>query len=168
MNAPSISRRRFAPVLAALGLWISAGSGAFAADVGAPPSPPAADRAKQQAAFQAYTDAWGATSAAARLQRLSDSLATGMTYQDASVRADGAAGVDAMIARFQRQSPGVTLKLDDLLLWADHGLAKWSMMDPKGGLIMHGYDVVAYDPAGHIRSIVGFFDIPGQRTAPAH
>ena len=91
-----------------------------------------------------------------------------MTYQDASTHAEGVAGVDAMIARFQHQSPGVTLRLEDQLLWADHGLAHWSMNDPKGGLMMHGYDVVTYDPAGHIKSIVGFFDIPGQRQAAAH
>jgi hypothetical protein len=90
-----------------------------------------------------------------------------MTYQDASTHAEGVANVDAMIAKFQHQSPGVTLKLDDMMLWADHGLARWSMMNPKGGLIMHGYDVVAFDPAGHIKSIVGFFDIPGQHAAPA-
>ena len=89
-----------------------------------------------------------------------------MTYQDASTHAEGVAGVDTMIARFQKQSPGFSLRLDDLLLWSDHGLAKWSMMDPKGGLIMHGYDAVTYDAAGHIQTIVGFFDVPAQRAAP--
>ena len=68
--------------------------------------------------------------------------------------------------RLQKQSPGFSLRLDDLLLWSDHGLAKWSMMDPKGGLIMHGYDAVTYDAAGHIQTIVGFFDVPAQRAAP--
>jgi hypothetical protein len=171
MNESSTSRRRFAPALAALSLWISAGGPAWAAEAGPPkvPSPlPAAERATQQAAFQAYTDAWSAPSDAARLQRLTDSLAVGMTYQDATTHAEGVSGVDAMIGKFQHQSPGVTLKLDDLMLWADHGLARWSMMDPKGGLIMHGYDVVTYDPAGRIKSIVGFFDIPGQRAVSPH
>jgi hypothetical protein len=155
----------------ALSLWGAFGGPAWAADVGGPKAPPAlsaAERAQHQAAFQAYTDAWAATSEGVRRQRLTESLAAGMSYQDAMVHAQGVAGVDAMIAGFQHQSPGVTLRLDDLLLWADHGLAKWSMMDPKGGLIMHGYDVVTYDPAGRITSIVGFFDIPGQRQAVSH
>jgi hypothetical protein len=173
MTESSISHPRFAPALVALGLWISAGGAAWAADAAAAPAPsshpsglPAAERAKQQAAFQAYTDAWGARTDDVRRQRLTDSLAAGMTYQDATTHAEGVSGVEAMIARFQRQSPGVALRLDDLLLWTDHGLAKWSMLDPKGALIMHGYDVVTYDPAGHIKSIVGFFDTPGQRAAP--
>ena len=152
------SRRRFAPTLAVLSLCMAGATPAWAAD--AP-----AGRAQQQAAFQAYTDAWAAPSAEARLQRLKDGLAPGMTYQDASTHAEGVAGVDAMIAKFRQQSPGVSLRLDDMLLWADHGLARWSMMDPKGGLIMHGYDAVTYDAAGHIKTIVGFFDIPPQRVA---
>jgi hypothetical protein len=163
----STSWRRIAPTLVAFGLWMSAPGAASAADP-APAPLSAAERAQHQAAFQAYTDAWGAPSDVARLQHLKDSLAAGMTYQDATVRAEGVYGVDAMIARFQHQSPGVGLRLDDQLLWADHGLARWSMLDPKGGLIMHGYDVVTYDPAGHIMSIVGFFDIPGQRQAVTH
>lgn len=155
MTRAATSQRRFAPALAALalGLW---GAGQACA----------ADRAQQQAAFQAYTDAWSAPTAEARLQHLKAGLAPGMTYQDASTHAEGVAGVEAMIGRFQHQSPGVTLKLDDMMLWADHGLARWSMMDPKGGLMMHGYDVVTYDPAGHVQTIVGFFDIPGQHAAP--
>jgi hypothetical protein len=155
MNQPTTSLRRLALAVAALSLWISAGGPASAAE-----------RGVQQAAFQAYTDAWSATADAARRQRLTDSLAPGMTYQDAMVQAEGVSGVDAMIARFQHQSPRVTLKLDDLMLWSDHGLARWSMLNPKGGLIMHGYDVVTYDPADRIKSIVGFFDIPGQHAAP--
>ncbi len=162
-DSSSTSRRRLIPALAALGLLATAAS-AWAAD--APSSKP--DRAQQQAAFQGYTNAWQAASTDARQQLLKDALATGMTYQDASTHAEGVAGVDAMIARFQHQSPGVTLRLEDQLLWADHGLARWSMMDPKGGLMMHGFDVVTYDPTGRIKSIVGFFDIPGQRQAPAH
>ncbi|HLZ76951.1 hypothetical protein [Phenylobacterium sp.] len=157
-KSSSTSRRCFAPALAVLGL-LAAAAPAWAAD--------APDRSQQQAAFQGYTNAWQATSDGARQQLLKDALAPGMTYQDASVRAEGVAGVDAMIARFQHQSPGVGLRLDDQLLWADHGLARWSMTDPKGGLIMHGYDVVTYDAAGRIKSIVGFFDIPGQRQAAA-
>jgi hypothetical protein len=159
-------RRAFAQALAALSVWTAAGAASAAGPAPAPLS--AAERAQHQAAFQAYANAWAATADAARLQHLKDSLADGMSYQDASVRAEGVAGVDAMIARFQHQSPGMGLRLDDLLLWADHGLAKWSMIDPKGGLIMHGYDAVTYDTAGHIKSIVGFFDIPGQRQAAAH
>ncbi len=162
----SKSWRRRVSVLAALGVCMAASGSVSAAD----PAPPlsAAERLQHQTAFQAYTDAWAATSDAARLQHLKDSLAGGMTYQDAMVRAEDVAGVDAMIAKFQHQSPGVGLRLDDQLLWADHGLARWSMLDPKGGLIMHGYDVVTYDAAGRIKSIVGFFDIPGQRQAAAH
>ena len=159
-KTPIFPRRRAqAPVTASLA--------ALALSLWAAGPASAADRAQQQAAFQAYTDAWATPTAEARLQHLKGSLAAGMTYQDASTQAEGVAGVDAMISRFRHQSPGVTLRLDDLLLWADHGLAKWSMLDPKGGLMMHGYDVVAYDPAGHVQSIVGFFDIPGQRQAVA-
>lgn len=170
MNRASASRRRFAPALTALGLWLSACGPALAAQAAAPQAAKplgAAERAQHQAAFLAYTDAWDAPSPGARLLHLKNSLAPGMTYQDATASAEGVSGVDAMIAKFQHQSPGVTLRLDDLLLWGDHGLAKWSMTDPKGGLIMHGYDVVGYDPAGLIKSIVGFFDIPAQRQGVA-
>ncbi len=163
MNRSSTFRRCFAPALAALGL-LAAAAPVWAADAPAP----APDRTQQQAAFQGYTNAWQATSEVARQQLLKDALAAGMTYQDASTHAEGVTGVDAMIARFQRQSQGVSLHLDDQLLWADHGLARWSMTDAKGALIMHGYDVVTYDPVGRIKSIVGFFDIPGQRQAAAH
>jgi hypothetical protein len=169
MNQLSKPRRHCVAALAALSLCLSAGGSAWAADQApskAPAPLSATERAQHQAAFQAYTDAWASPSDGVRLQRLTDSLAPGMTYQDASVRAEGVAGVNAMIAGFQHQSPGVTLRLDDLLLWADHGLAKWSMMDPKGALMMHGFDAVTYDAAGHIKSIVGFFDIPAQRTSP--
>lgn len=156
MTEPSTLQRRIAPALAALALCL------VAAPVWAADAP--AGRAQQQAAFQAYTDAWTAPTAELRLQHLKDGLAAGMSYQDASTHAEGVTGVEAMISRFRTQSPGVTLRLDDMLLWADHGLARWSMMDPKGGLMMHGYDAVTFDPSGHIKTIVGFFDVPGQRS----
>ena len=160
MTETSKLRRRFAPALAALSLSALAAGPVWA-------QAPGADRAKQAAAFQAYTDAWSVAGEGARQGRLKDALAAGMTYQDAATHAEGVEGVDAMIGRFQHSSPGVTLKLDDLLLWADHGLAKWSMMDPKGGLMMHGYDVVTYDGSARIKSIVGFFDIPAQKAGAA-
>ncbi|MEX0874868.1 MAG: nuclear transport factor 2 family protein [Actinomycetota bacterium] len=105
-----------------------------------------------------YQAAWGESDEGARRSLLDTAWAGDGLYLDPSGRADGRDALIEHIGGFQKTFAGHTMEPTSAVDAHDGYLRfGWRLLDPDGKQILEGVDFGAYDDAGRITLIVGFF-----------
>ena len=106
-----------------------------------------------------YFAAWNTTDPAQRAGLISESWAEGGTYLDPVADGEGHAGIDAMIAGFQSQFPGLRF-YRNAAIDAHHDRLRfsWVLVAPDGPVVAAGTDIAVLSDDGRLRSVTGFFD----------
>ncbi len=108
--------------------------------------------------FENYLQAWSPVSDGERRRLLDASVSEGVTYFDAGAQLSGRGDLGAHLAGFQQRRAGFGFTLDKFISHHDVALANWAMRDPKGTVVVRCYDMLNFDPAGHVSAITGFAD----------
>ena len=112
--------------------------------------------------FETYLQAWSPISDGERHRLLDASVSEGVTYSDAGAQLSGRSNLGTHLAGFQQRRAGFSFTLDKFIDHHDVALANWVMRDPNGAVVVRGYDMLHFDPAGHVSSITGFSDAPAK------
>lgn len=106
-----------------------------------------------------YFAAWNATDAAQRTRLVAETWIEDGTYLDPVLAGEGHAGIDAMIAGFQAQFPGLRFHRDATIdAHNDRLRFSWVLVAPEGTVMAAGTDVAVLAGDGRLRSVTGFFD----------
>ena len=117
-----------------------------------------------QQVWETYAAAWKAATADEKARALQASVDAAAVYCDPLVEARGYAAIVEYMLDFHRQVPGgyfITTKF-----WSHHqrSIANWNMCSADGTVIGHGVSYGAYDTAGKLTTMTGFFDVPSAAT----
>ena len=105
-----------------------------------------------------YLAIWNETEPRARRQLIERTWTADAAYTDPMFEAAGHDGIDALVAGFQQQFPGVTFRqLGDTEAHHDRARFSWELVTPTGDLIAAGTDV-AVIRSGQLQVVTGFFD----------
>jgi hypothetical protein len=108
---------------------------------------------------RAYLAIWNEADAAARQAQIARTWTDDATYTDPLFDVAGHEGIEAMIAGFHAQFPGVTFRqIGEIEAHHDRVRFSWELV-PAGGdtVIAAGTDVGVIED-GRLRSVTGFFD----------
>lgn len=107
-----------------------------------------------------YIAIWNEPDEAKRAAAIAELYTADATYTDPLADVAGHEGINAVISGARQQFPGFAFKLlGDVD--ANHHIARfqWELVPAGGGEnIVIGFDVIATDGAGKIRSVSGFLD----------
>ncbi|MGB7818137.1 MAG: nuclear transport factor 2 family protein [Ornithinibacter sp.] len=110
--------------------------------------------------WDAYGELWVIADVAARRDACDGVLATGCTYTDPSVHAEGIEEILAYMTQFQQNAPGGHFVTQDFLEHHDRSLARWTMVLGDGTVVGTGASFATYDADGALTSMTGFSDAP--------
>jgi hypothetical protein len=113
---------------------------------------------------EAYFAMWNETDAARRRAAIERAWTPDASYLDPMFAAEGADGLDALVAGVHQQYPGHRFRLTDPVD-AHHDRARWGweFVGPDGGTpIAAGVDFAMLAPDGRLRQVTGFFAAPAQ------
>lgn len=106
-----------------------------------------------------YIDIWNTTDADRRVQLIAETWAEDGIYLDPVMRGDGHGEIEAMIAGFQAQFPGVrfhrTATIDS---HNDRLRFSWVLVAPAGPVIAIGTDLAVVSDDDRLQAVTGFFD----------
>jgi hypothetical protein len=111
-----------------------------------------------EAAVLAYVKSWLTNDPAERQALLEQCWSDAGVYLDPMNRAEGRAGLSALIDAFHTRLPGATFKfasgVDE-----HHGSLRfqWVMLDADGQTRAEGFDIGERDKSGRLQRITGFF-----------
>jgi len=106
-----------------------------------------------------YFAAWNTTDAARRTRLISEAWTDDGTYLDPVMSGSGHSGIEAMIAGFQAQFPGLQFHRNAAIdAHNDHLRFSWVLVAPDGPVIAAGTDVTVLSSGNRLRSVTGFFD----------
>jgi hypothetical protein len=108
-----------------------------------------------------YFAVWNETDRARRRELIAATWSDDAGYVDPMFEADGAAGLDAMVARVQQQFPGHRFRLAGGID-AHHDRARWAweLAGPDGATVAAGVDFAVLTSDGRLRSVTGFLEAP--------
>lgn len=78
-------------------------------------------------------------------------------YRDVNVELAGEDALAAYMAGFQRAFPGHRFVIRDVVEHHQRSMARWSQVDPGGGVVIDGVSFALHDDAGRLYDITGFF-----------
>ena len=104
--------------------------------------------------YETYLSAWAPIDDSKRLALLRESLSEDIVFTNPLQTRRGIADVVVHLEGFQKRSPGGLFRMNEMLAWENHGIATWQFVDAKGEPGFWGYDVVDFDSAGRIRTIL--------------
>ena len=111
---------------------------------------------------EAYFAMWNETDPARRRAAIERAWATDASYLDPMFAAEGADGLEALVAGVHQQYPGHRFRLTDPVD-AHHDRARWGweFVGPDGGTsVVAGVDFAVLAPDGRLRQVTGFFAPP--------
>ena len=120
---------------------------------------------KRAQTYELYLAAWAAISEADREGKLRESCAEDVVFANPTQSRHGIADVIEHLEGFQKRSPGGSFRMNNMVGWADHGLAEWQLVDAHGQPGFSGYDVMTFDEHGLISSIVLFSNVEAHKLA---
>jgi hypothetical protein len=112
----------------------------------------------------AYFAMWNETDPARRRAAIETAWSADARYVDPMFSAEGADGLDALVAGVHQQFPGHRFRLTDPVD-AHHDRARWGweLAGPDGGTpVAAGVDFAVLAPDGRLREVTGFFKAPSQ------
>jgi SnoaL-like domain len=115
--------------------------------------------------YERYLAAWSAVPDEERERLLRGSVAEDVLFSNPQQVRHGIGEVVEHLEAFQKRSPGGSFQMNNMIGWADHGLAEWQLFDGEGKAGFSGYDVVAFDQRGFITSILLFANVEAQKLA---
>lgn len=131
-------------------------------------SPPSTTR-KQEAmsdprvtTYETYLSAWSAIFDDERAKLLRESLSEDIVFTNPAQTRRGLADVAVHLQAFQQRSPGAAFRMNEMLGWENNAIAIWQFVDAQGQPGFLGYDVLAYDGQGRIKSILLFSRVEKQ------
>lgn len=89
-------------------------------------------------------------------------LASGCTFADPSVHAEGVEAIVDHMTQLQQNAPRAHLVTEAFPCHHDRSLARWTMVLGDGGVVGTGASFATYDDAGALTSMTGLFDPPVQ------
>lgn len=105
-----------------------------------------------------YIALWNETGADTRREMIRDTWTEDATYTDPMFEASGHEGIDALVAGFQQQFPGVAFRpIGETEAHHDRARFSWELVTPGGDVIAAGTDV-AVIRSGRLQMVTGFFD----------
>jgi hypothetical protein len=142
----------------AISLLLLSGGGSPAVSLAAQaiPGGPSAKSDPRARTYETYLSAWAPIDDSRRLALLRDSLSEDVVFTNPLQTRRGIAEVVAHLEVFQKRSPGGLFRMNEMLGWENHGLATWQFVDARGEAGFWGYDVVEFDAAGRMRTILLF------------
>ena len=120
---------------------------------------------KRAQTYDLYLAAWSAVPDADRARMLRESCTGNVLFTNPTQTRHGLADLAEHLKGFQERTPGGSFRMNNMVGWADHGLAEWQLVDAGGQPGFSGYDVVAFDEHGLISSILLFGNVEGQKLA---
>lgn len=108
-----------------------------------------------------YFAMWNETDPARRRALIAATWAPGARYVDPLFAADGADGLDALVAAVHEQFPGHRFRLTTAVdVHHDRARWGWELVGPDGGAPAAGVDFAVLAPDGRLREVAGFFQQP--------
>lgn len=106
-----------------------------------------------------YFATWNAPDADERTQAIAAAWADDGTYLDPVMNGAGHTGIDAMIAGFQAQFPGIQFhRTATIDAHNDRLRFSWVLVAPDGPVIAAGTDIAVVSSDNRLLSVTGFFD----------
>ena len=115
--------------------------------------------------YDLYLAAWSAVPDAERARMLSESCTDDVVFTNPMQTRHGLADLAQHLKAFQVRTPGGAFRMNNMIGWADYGLAEWQLVDAQGQPGFSGYDVVTFDGQGLISSILLFGTVEAQKLA---
>jgi len=114
-------------------------------------------------AYEDYLKAWSGVSDEDRLGLLKQCISQDMKFFNQVKVRSGISDVAEHMASFQRQMPGASFRLNNMVGWGDYALAEWQLVDAEGNSGFSGYDSLTFNAGGLISSIVMVTNIEPQK-----
>ena len=115
--------------------------------------------------YDLYLAAWSDVPGDERARMLRESLSEEIVFSNPMQTRRGLDAVMEHLAGFQQRSPGGSFRLNNMVGWANYGLAEWQLVDAEGKAGFSGYDVVTFDDRGLISTILLFSNVEAQKLA---
>ena len=115
--------------------------------------------------YDMYLAAWSDIADDDRARMLRDSLSERIVFTNPQQTRQGIDEVIEHLEGFQRRTPGGAFRMNNMVGWANHGLAEWQLVDAEGKPGFSGYDVVTFDDQGLIETILLFGSVEAQKLA---
>jgi SnoaL-like domain len=113
--------------------------------------------------YENYLQAWSGVSDEDRLGLLKQCISEDMKFLNQVKARSGILDVADHMDGFQRQMPGASFRLNNMVGWGDYALAEWQLIDAEGNAGFSGYDSLTFDIAGLISNIVMVTNIEPQK-----
>ena len=120
---------------------------------------------KRAQTYDLYLAAWSAIPDADRAKMLRESCAEDIVFTNPTQSRHGVADLIEHLEGFQNRTPGGSFRMNNMVGWANYGLAEWQLMDAQGQPGFSGYDVVTFDDQGFISNILLFGNVEAQKLA---
>lgn len=115
--------------------------------------------------YDLYLAAWSDVPVEQRARMLRESVSEHVVFANPQQTRRGIDEVIEHLEGFQQRSPGGSFRINNMVGWADHGLAEWQLVDAEGKAGPSGYDVLTFDDQGLISSILLFGSVEAQKLA---
>ena len=119
---------------------------------------------KRAQTYDLYLAAWSDISDAERARLLRASCTGNVVFTNPTQTRHGLTDVIEHLEGFQKRMPGGAFRMNNMVGWANHGLAEWQLLDAQGQPGFSGYDVLTFDD-GLISSILLFSNVEAQKLA---
>jgi hypothetical protein len=106
-----------------------------------------------------YFAMWNEPDDGSRRQAIAAAWTPGASYLDPLFSAEGADGLNALVAGLHAKYPGHRFRQTDPVN-AHHDCARWGwqFVGPDGSVVAAGIDVARLAPDGRLAEVIGFFD----------
>lgn len=115
--------------------------------------------------YDLYLAAWSDVPDEERARMLRESLSEQIVFANPQQIRHGIGEVIEHLRGFQKRSPGGSFRMNNMVGWANNGLAEWQLVDAAGSAGPSGYDVVTFDERGLISAITLFGNVEAQKLA---
>lgn len=96
----------------------------------------------------------------ARAEEILACLSESVVYADPNAELEGHAAFTAYLDGFQRSFPGHSFVIRAVSAQRADSLARWDLLDPRGGAVFPGVSFGQADGAGRFIRLRGFFGLP--------
>lgn len=115
--------------------------------------------------YDLYLAAWSAVPDEERARILHECLSESVVFSHPQQIRYGCGEVIDHLEGFQKRCPGGSFRMNNMVGWANHGLAEWQLIDGDGNAGFSGYDVVTFDDEGLMSTILLFSNVQAQKLA---
>ncbi len=107
-----------------------------------------------------YIAIWNETDPNRRRDLIAQTWTDDCRYTDPVFEVEGPHGIDAMVAGFHQQFPGLTfVRTGEVEAHHNRIRFTWDLLDATGGRQAAGTDVAVLAPNGQLADVAGFFDM---------